>query len=163
MLANNYEFTLLNSASHYQERVSSSGEACKAKSAQHWDGQTGDRQELLMIISLASNSRNNVFHKLRNLQRQMIRGHDSVELTKIFLNIYLHHLSPAVDQAVACAPVTQRVWVRYPVGASFLCEVFLGFFLTCKTRLGSFRPPRPPNIIWPSLSSFITDTNDLRC
>ena len=38
-------------------------------------------------------------------------------------------------QTVACAPVTQQVRVRSPVGTSFLGEVFSGFFLTCKTNV----------------------------
>ena len=65
------------------------------------------------------------------------------------------HESTAVGQSAACAPVTQRARVRSPVGTSFMGEVFTGFFLTCKTNVGSFRPPRSPNIIWPSLSSII--------
>ena len=43
--------------------------------------------------------------------------------------------STAVVQVVACVPVTQRARVRYPVGTSFLGEVFSGFFLTCKTNV----------------------------
>ena len=43
--------------------------------------------------------------------------------------------STAVGQAVGCAPVMQRAWVQSPVGTSFLGEVFLGFFLTCKTNV----------------------------
>ena len=62
----------------------------------------------------------------------------------------------AVGQAVACAPVTQRARIRSPVGTSFLGEVFSGFFLTYKTNVRSFRPPRSPNIIWPSLSPIFT-------
>ena len=38
-------------------------------------------------------------------------------------------------QVVACAPVTKRARVQSPVGKSFLGEVFLGFFLTCKTNV----------------------------
>ena len=41
--------------------------------------------------------------------------------------------STAVDQVEACASVMQRAQVRFPVGTSFLGEVFSGFFLTCKT------------------------------
>ena len=36
---------------------------------------------------------------------------------------------------VACALVTQRARVLFPVGTSFLGEVFSGFFLTCKTNV----------------------------
>ena len=43
--------------------------------------------------------------------------------------------STAVEQVVACALVTQRARVRSPVGASFLDEVFSGFFLTCQTNV----------------------------
>ena len=46
--------------------------------------------------------------------------------------------SIAVDQAVACALVTQRTLVRSPVRTSFLGEVFSGFFHTCKTNVGKF-------------------------
>ena len=60
----------------------------------------------------------------------------------------------AVEQVVACALVTQRARVRSQVGTGFLVEVFSGFFLTCKQMSGNFRPPRSPNIIWPSSSSF---------
>ena len=41
----------------------------------------------------------------------------------------------AVEQAVACTPVTQRARVRYPVGTSFLGEFFFRFFLTFKTNV----------------------------
>ena len=42
-------------------------------------------------------------------------------------------MSTAVEQAVACVPVTQRGWVRPPVGTSFVGENFFSvFFLTCK-------------------------------
>ena len=60
-----------------------------------------------------------------------------------------------MGQVVACSPVTQRARVRSPVGTSFLGEVFSGFFLTYKTNFRKLRPPRSPNIIWPSLSSSI--------
>ena len=63
--------------------------------------------------------------------------------------------STAVGQAVACAPVTQRARVRSPVVTSFLGEVFSGFSSHVRQMSGSFRPPRSPNIICPSLSSSI--------
>ena len=47
----------------------------------------------------------------------------------------------------------QVSWVRF----------FSGFSSPVRQMSGSFRPPRSPNIIWPSLSSFITGANDLRC
>ena len=42
-----------------------------------------------------------------------------------------------------------------PVGTSFLGEVFRGFSSPVRQISGSFRPPRSPSIIWPSLSSSI--------
>ena len=72
-------------------------------------------------------------------------------------------LSTAVGQEVSCMPVMQQARVESPVGTSFLGKVFSGFFLTCKTCQEALGPPRSPNIIWPSLSSFITGANDLRC
>ena len=44
-------------------------------------------------------------------------------------------MSTAVEQAVACARVTQRALVRSAVGTSFLGDVFSGFFLTCKSNV----------------------------
>ena len=61
----------------------------------------------------------------------------------------------AVGQVVACAPLTKRARVRSPVGTSFLGEFFRGFSSPVRQMSGSFRPPRSPNIIWPSLSSVI--------
>ena len=63
--------------------------------------------------------------------------------------------STAVEQVVACALVTQRARVQSPVGISFLGEVFRDFSSPVRQMSGSFRPPRSPNIIWPSLSSVI--------
>ena len=64
-------------------------------------------------------------------------------------------LSTAVEQAVACAPVTQRARVRSPVGKSFLGEVFSGCFSSCVRLMSeSFRPTMSQNIVWPSQSSF---------
>ena len=56
---------------------------------------------------------------------------------------------------VTCTPVTQRARPRSPVGTSFLGEVFRGFSSPVRQMSGSLRPPRSPNIIWPSLSSLI--------
>ena len=62
---------------------------------------------------------------------------DSERSTLVLMySVLVHSLSSAVGQAVACAPVTQLARVRSPVGASFLGEVFSGFFLTCKTKVG---------------------------
>ena len=58
-------------------------------------------------------------------------------------------LSTAVEQVVACALVTQRARVRSPVGTGFL-----GFFSPVRQMSGNFRPPRSPNFIRPSSSSF---------
>ena len=41
----------------------------------------------------------------------------------------------AVEQAIACAPVTQLDRVRSAIGTSFLRELFSGFFLTCETNV----------------------------
>ena len=70
--------------------------------------------------------------------------------------------STAVDQVVACAPVTQRARVRSPVGTNFLGEVFSGFFLTCKTNVGKLQAAKVPEYHYHPYS-FITGANDLRC
>ena len=63
--------------------------------------------------------------------------------------------STAVDQAAACASVTQWSRVRSPFGTSFLSKVFFrGFPSFVRQISGSFRPTRFPYIIWPSQSSF---------
>ena len=51
------------------------------------------------------------------------------------LDFSVDYSSIAVEQVVACALVTQRARVRFPVGTSFLGEVFSGFFITCKTNV----------------------------
>ena len=49
--------------------------------------------------------------------------------------------STVVEQAVACAPVTQRVRVRSPVGTSFLGEVlFQGFSSSVRQMSGTLGP-----------------------
>ena len=63
-------------------------------------------------------------------------------------------MTTAVEQAVICAPVTQRARVPFPVGTSFLGEVFRGISSSVRQMSGSFRPTRSPNIIWLSWSSF---------
>ena len=60
----------------------------------------------------------------------------------------------AVEQVVACALVTQRARVQSPVGTSYLVRFFRGFSSPVRQMSGNFRPPRSPNIIWPSYSSF---------
>ena len=42
-----------------------------------------------------------------------------------------------------------------PGRRSFLGEVFSGFSSPVRQMSGSFRPPKSPNIIWPSLSSIL--------
>ena len=59
---------------------------------------------------------------------------------RAYINFYIYvpgdiRVSTAVEQAVACAPVTQRALVRSPVGTSFLGEGFSEFFLTCNTNV----------------------------
>ena len=67
----------------------------------------------------------------------------------LFNDGHVLHLSTAVEQAVACAPVTQRAQVRFPVGTGFLGEVFSVFFLTCKTNVRKPQAHKSSNIIWP--------------
>ena len=52
-------------------------------------------------------------------------------------------LSTAVDQVLACAPVTQRTRVRSPVGRSSWVR-FFGFFLTCKTNVRKLQAHNVP-------------------
>ena len=54
---------------------------------------------------------------------------------KLLFIVLLFLGSTALEQVVACVLVTQRARVRSPVGTGFLGEVFLGFFLTCKTNV----------------------------
>ena len=61
--------------------------------------------------------------------------------------------SMAVEQAVACTPVTQWARVRYPVGRSFLGEVFSVFFSPQNKSLEALLPHDFPNITWLLLSS----------
>ena len=75
---------------------------------------------------------------------------DVIEHHKIQLK---QQSSTALGQAVVYVPVTQRAHVRSLIETSFLGEVFLGFFLICKTDVRKLYAPRSPNIIWPSLSS----------
>ena len=72
---------------------------------------------------------------------------------KLFVSFH-YNSSTAVEQVVACALVTQRARVRSPVGTGFLGEVFRGFSSPVRQMSGNFRPPRSPNITWPSSSSF---------
>ena len=70
-----------------------------------------------------------------------------LDWTNSSLDLILHHVtlfqSTVVEQVIACALVTQRAWIRSPVGTGFLGEVFSGFFLTCKTCQETFGPQGP--------------------
>ena len=68
-----------------------------------------------------------------------------------------------MEQVVACALVTQRARVRSPVGTGFLGEVFRDFSSPVRQMSGNFRPPRPPNIIWPSSSFHIRLVGMTKC
>ena len=70
--------------------------------------------------------------------------HMATSFDSLFEPLSSPFLSTAAEQVVTCARVTQRARGRYPVGTSFLDEVFSGF-----SSPGSFRPPESPNIIWP--------------
>ena len=54
---------------------------------------------------------------------------------------FSHKFSTSVGQAVACAALTQRARIRFPVGISFLGEVFRGFSSPVRQMSESFRPP----------------------
>ena len=59
----------------------------------------------------------------------------------IIIYILLRDASTAIEQAVVCVPVAQRVRIRSPVGASFLGEVFFRcFFSPVRQMSGSYRP-----------------------
>ena len=87
----------------------------------------------------------------------MVWGAIGYNMTSRLLHIEgnLNSKSSAVEQVVACALVTQRAvfdlrsrqvsWVRF----------FRGFSSPVTQMSGSFRPPRSPNIIGPSLSSIL--------
>ena len=71
-----------------------------------------------------------------------------------------------MEQAVACAIVTQRARVRSPVGTSFLDEVFPWFFPTCKTNVRKLEALTVPEYHLATITihhHFITGANDLRC
>ena len=87
-------------------------------------------------------------------------GRYSVTKTNVHTKTIYNMLSTAVEQAVACAPVTQRARVQSPVRTSFLDDAFSQ--LLCQEALG---PCGSPNIIGHHNhpKSFITDSNDLWC
>ena len=62
--------------------------------------------------------------------------------------------STAVEQAIACAPVTQRSRVRSPVGTAFLGEVFSGSFLTYKTNVRKLWAHTVPEYLLAAITSF---------
>ena len=51
-----------------------------------------------------------------------------------------------MEQAVTCAPVTQRARLRFPVGISLLGEVFSGFSLTYKINVRKLQAHMVPRI-----------------
>ena len=63
-------------------------------------------------------------------------------------------MSTAVEQAVACTPVTQRVRVRSPFGTSFLGEVLSEFFLACMTNARKIYTHKVPEYHLAVKSSF---------
>ena len=67
-----------------------------------------------------------------------------------FKPIYIHECSTAVEQAVACAPVTEWDHGSIPGRESFLSELFRGFSTPQRQMSWSFRSTRSPNIISPS-------------
>ena len=71
-----------------------------------------------------------------------------------------------MEQVVACTLVMQRAQVRSPVGTSFLGEVFLGFFLTCKMNVRKLLAHKVPEYHLAIIiihRHFITGANELRC
>ena len=66
-----------------------------------------------------------------------------------------HQSSTAVEQVVACVLVTQRARFDPWLGQVSWVRFFRGFSSPVRQMSGSFRPPRSPNIIWPSLSSIL--------
>ena len=64
-------------------------------------------------------------------------------------------MSTTVEQAVACAPITQQARVRSQLGTSFLGEIFRGFSSPVRQMSGSFRPTWSPNTNWPYNHPFI--------
>ena len=91
----------------------------------------------------------------RSSMSKVVRGNE-IEF-EFRASVYLNNMiseSTSVDQAVACAPVTQRALVQFPVGISFLGRFFRGFSSPVRQMSGSFRLTRSPNIIRPSYSYF---------
>ena len=68
-----------------------------------------------------------------------------LQLHMEYINTGNQIMSTAVEQAVACAPVTQRAPVRFLIGTSFLGEVFSGFSLTCKTNVRNLQAHKVPD------------------
>ena len=97
------------------------------------------------------------------------KHHEHKRLCTPFTHPFILTRYTAVEQVVACAPVAQRARVRFPVGTSFLGEVFSGFFLTCKTNVRKLWAPKVPEfnlaiiIIIIIHNHFITGAYDLRC
>ena len=64
--------------------------------------------------------------------------------------IVSYNNSPKLNQIVASYPAGPG---SIPGRVNFLVEVFLDFFLNCKTNLKKCRPHSSPGITWPSLPS----------
>ena len=75
------------------------------------------------------------------------------------------YMSTAVEQVVAYVPVMQWAWVRSSVRTSFLGEVSLWFFLTCKTNVRKLQAHKVPEYHLAIIihNHFIMGANDLRC
>ena len=58
--------------------------------------------------------------------------------------------SIAVEETEACTPVTQRAWVRSPVGTSFLGEGFSGFLVFSIYLLSNLVELRPCGLLFHS-------------
>ena len=82
---------------------------------------------------LISNNLNKLIAQSYNGAYVMSRGLNGVQKLITFNTIKI--MSNAVEQVVACTLVMQWARVRSPVVTGFLGEVFLGFFLICKTNV----------------------------
>ena len=71
--------------------------------------------------------------------------------------------SPLWSRGKTLLPLTQRAWVRLPVGSIFLINIFPWFFSTVRQMSEKLRPPCISEYHWLSQSSisFIMDSNDV--
>ena len=115
------------------------------------------------ITSIIHSHRHQILYKTKCRKKFL---HDQNDLCKCFITFFFnrcvlrrscgassqsltsHFWSPKFAflslQALACVPVMQRARVRSPVGTSFLGEVFLGFFLTCKSNVRKLQAHKVP-------------------